>query len=147
MIKHNPIQFSVVREDPEIERKDILSSGAKEVLLIASGGCTALSLQAYFPHLQFTLVDPNPAQIHLIQEKMYALGESSVTKKKEDFNVENNSSFGLSERGNFESLFRSFRNFITEFILSSEDLKRLLTHSDTPVSTFDHRPMLLQVRT
>lgn len=125
--KNNPIQFSVVREDPEIEKKVILSSGAKEILLIASGGCTALSLQAYFPHLRFTLVDPNRAQIKLIQEKIRALEESSITKKKVAFNVENDSPFGLNERGNFESLFRSFRNFITEFILPSEELKELLT--------------------
>lgn len=127
MVKRNPLQFSVVREDPEIERKVILSSNAKEVLLIASGGCTALSLQAYFPHLKFTLVDPNPAQIQLIQEKMHTLKKASATERKASFNVENNALSGLNEGGNFESLFRSFRNFITEFILNAEELKDLLT--------------------
>ncbi|AWN74676.1 DUF3419 domain-containing protein [Legionella anisa] len=134
MVKNNPVQFSVVREDPEIEKKVIHSSDAKDILLIASGGCTALSLQAYFPHLRFTLVDPNQAQIKLIQEKMKALEEFSATKKKATFNVENDSSFGLNERGNFESLFRSFRNFITEFILPPEELKELLTQ---PLDKFD----------
>ncbi|WP_058476876.1 DUF3419 family protein [Legionella steigerwaltii] len=143
MVKHNPIQFSVVREDPEIERKVILSSGAKEVLLIASGGCTALSLQAYFPHLKFTLVDPNRAQIQLIQEKMNALKEFSSAEKKASFNVGNNSPSGLNEGGNFESLFRSFRNFITEFILNPEELKDLLTQpshaSHVRTVLFEHR--------
>jgi S-adenosylmethionine-diacylglycerol 3-amino-3-carboxypropyl transferase len=129
MTKHNPIQFSVVREDPEIERKVILSSDAKEILLIASGGCTALSLQAYFPDLKFTLVDPNLAQIKLIQEKIEALNESPVTRKKADFNIENDSSLALNQRGNFESLFRLFRNFVTEFIVNPEELKELLTQS------------------
>lgn len=135
MSKNNPIQFSVVREDPEIEKKVILSSGAKEILLIASGGCTALSLQAYFPHLKFTLVDPNLAQIHLIKEKMSALKESSAIERRAIFNIEKNSLSGLNECGNFESLFRSFRNFITEFILSPEELKELLTQ---PLSSASH---------
>lgn len=129
MFKNNPIQFSVVREDPEIERKVILSSNAKEILLIASGGCTALSLQSYFPNLKFTLVDPNLAQIKLIQEKIETLKESSTTRRKKAFNVGSDSSLGLNERGNFESLFRSFRNFINEFILGPGELKEFLTPS------------------
>ncbi|MFJ1269083.1 DUF3419 family protein [Legionella lytica] len=127
MSKNNPIQFSVVREDPEIERKIIQSSEAKEILLIASGGCTALSLQAYFPNLRFTLVDPNPAQIKLIKEKIITLKNASLEEKKASFNIESDSSLGLNEGGNFESLFRSFRNFIYEFILNREELKALLT--------------------
>ena len=128
MVNYNPIQFSVVREDPEIERKIIHASGAKKILLIGSGGCTALTLQAYFPHLHITLVDPNPAQIELIQEKMRAL-KDSARDRKETFNIENDSSLSLNQNGNFESLFRSFRNFIYEFVLNYEDLKKLLTPS------------------
>ena len=126
MVNYNPIQFSVVREDPEIERKIIHASGAKKILLIGSGGCTALSLQAFFPQLRITLVDPNLAQIKLIQEKMRALKDLFIDRKK-TFNIENDSSISLNQNGNFESLFRSFRHFIYEFVLSREELKKLLT--------------------
>ena len=66
-MKDNPIQFAVVREDPLIEAEVIRASGAERMLLVGSGGCTALTLQTLFPNLALTLVDPNPAQSVLIK--------------------------------------------------------------------------------
>ena len=43
-------QFAVVREDPDLEAELVQHSGARAVLLVASGGCTALTLLHRFPN-------------------------------------------------------------------------------------------------
>jgi hypothetical protein len=48
-MRDNPVQFAFVREDPEIEASLVRRDHSGSALLIASGGCTALSLQALFP--------------------------------------------------------------------------------------------------
>ena len=72
-MKDNHVQFAVVREDPKIEAELVCLHQVSEVLLIASGGCTALTLQALFPDLRLTLLDLNPAQLELIKKKRQAL--------------------------------------------------------------------------
>src|SRR3989344_9634829 len=111
------IQFGVVREDPLIEKRIIEKTSSKNILIIASGGCTALSLEAWFPDLRMTLLDPNPAQLKLIQHKIKALRIKSPQKKIAAFNK-------LIESGNFEKLFRGFRNFIGDFIWDYDHWKR-----------------------
>ena len=64
----NDVQFAVVREDPMVEAELVRLTNASNVLLIASGGCTALTLQALFPDLRITLVDFNPAQLERVRE-------------------------------------------------------------------------------
>src|SRR5690349_17004226 len=70
----NPVKFAVVREDPLVEDALVRRFGARRVLLIASGGCTALSLRALHPELELTLLDPNPAQLERVERKAAALG-------------------------------------------------------------------------
>lgn len=103
------LKFAVVREDPLIEAAVLPDKSAPSVLLVASGGCTALALQALRPDARFTLVDPNPAQLAHVRRKVESLGRPV-------FNVGDDDRNGLSECGQFESLFRSLRSFLAEFV-------------------------------
>jgi S-adenosylmethionine-diacylglycerol 3-amino-3-carboxypropyl transferase len=91
--------------------------------LIGSGGCTAFSLKALDPGIEISLIEPNPAQIGLIEEKIRTL----KTCKKEDlyknFGVGKSDEKSLIEGGNFESLFRQFRAFIREFIVEEAEIE------------------------
>ena len=110
----NPVQFAVVREDPEIEAELIQKYNAKSVLMIASGGCTAFSLLSRFPGLQLSLFDMNPNQLDLVNQK-----KSTLTQKNYDpftWNIGKENKTSLNANGNFESLFRTFRNLIHEFV-------------------------------
>jgi S-adenosylmethionine-diacylglycerol 3-amino-3-carboxypropyl transferase len=75
------LAFSQVREDPFIELtviKRLLSSRNQtseetlKILIIASGGCTALSLLT-IPQVEIEAVDLNPAQLHLVELRRQAL--------------------------------------------------------------------------
>ncbi len=129
-MKSNPIQFAVVREDPASEVALIQKFHAKKILLIGSGGCTALTLQSHFPGLEMTIVEPNPAQVTLLQNKIVALKELSETKRKLTFNIESSDPHGLNACGNFESLFRSFRLFIEDFVCGHVQLRQILTNKE-----------------
>ncbi len=72
------IRFSQVPEDPRIELCVAESLGECQenllrVLVVASGGCTALSLLASPMVGQIEAVDSNPAQLHLVELRRQAL--------------------------------------------------------------------------
>ena len=71
------IAFSQVREDPRIELRVIQELAKRQqplrVLLVASGGCTALSLLSHPAISKIEAVDLNPAQLHLIELRRQAL--------------------------------------------------------------------------
>lgn len=147
MIKNNPIQFAVVREDSRIEEQLIEKYDIERVLMIASGGCTALNLLTHYPNISLTLLDPNASQLNLIKQKIALLNsEQTALQKLTQFNVrshvkskvsshlescsdgtlDNNldsmsDSNGLNQCGNFESLFRHLRRFIYEMVADSSD--------------------------
>lgn len=81
--------FAQVREDPGVEARlldalpqgPLLPEGGLRVLLIGSGGCTALSLLADPRVAQVQVVDPNPAQLHLIALKTSALETLSLPEQ------------------------------------------------------------------
>jgi len=116
MLKHNPVQFAVVREDPEVECALFREFDVGQALLISSGGCTALTLASRFPDASLYLVEPNLAQISLIKNKSRLINTASGRKKIEL----------LIESGNFEALFRGLREFIFEFIVSAREMEFLL---------------------
>jgi S-adenosylmethionine-diacylglycerol 3-amino-3-carboxypropyl transferase len=139
-MKSNPIQFAVVREDPDLEIELIKRFNLNNCLLIGSGGCSAFSLKTEFPNLKVLVVDPNPHQMALIKKKLAILSnknfqnrltqyltasdsslldENDFTQLK-IFNIEDSASSGLNACGNFESLFRQLRLFLNEFVLSHE---------------------------
>ncbi len=122
---NNKVQFAVVREDPLIEVDILRPLNPKKILLIASGGCTAFSLQSIFPKLELTLLDPNPYQIDLIKNKMVKLLLFSRSETKHLFNVEDARQDGFNECGNFESLFRGFRNFIYDLVIPEAQLRKI----------------------
>lgn len=142
-MRDNPIQFAVVREDPEIEVSLARESGAERALLIGSGGCKALSLQSALPRLSLTLVDPNPAQLSLIGRKIKALGEKDAAKRKTAFNIGSDAPDGLNACGNFESLFRSLRRFLNELVLDDGGMRRLFASdaalAEAPRVLFSHK--------
>jgi S-adenosylmethionine-diacylglycerol 3-amino-3-carboxypropyl transferase len=120
-LKNNKVQFAVVREDPEIEsiiiRKNL--NKINKILLIGSGGCTALTIRNEFPLIKQYLIEPNLAQIDLIKAK-----ELLIAKRDLDKLIQ------LNHTGNFESLFRQLRYFIYEFIISEDHLKRIILNND-----------------
>ena len=153
-MRNNPIQFSVTREDPEIEREVLLNKHPQRILTIGSGGCTALDLQLAFPETHFTIVEPNHSQIQLVKQKMRALQESPPSKRLKDFNIATSSwnpldfqspdnTPGLSNSGNFESLFRGLRNFIFDFILPHDTVRELFEEG-SPNSLKDVDTLLFQ---
>lgn len=109
------LQFAVVREDPRVELDALAASVAPtpRVLLIGSAGCTALALHQERPDAKLTLLDPNPAQHAHVEQKVRALVDGAPLAT---FNVGDDDPDGLSERGNFEALFRQLRGFLHEFV-------------------------------
>jgi len=129
-MKINPIQFAVVREDPFIEAELVRAIGARNIFLIGSGGCTALTLQALFPALELTLLDPNPTQLQLIKKKIEKLTSLTGEERNKAFGIGFEGDTGLNTCGNFESLFRSFRNFVYEFVLPREEFLKAFGSDD-----------------
>lgn len=144
----NPIQFAVVREDPLIDARIIREIGAKRALLIGSGGCTAFCLQSLFPNLELRLVDPNPAQLDLIRRKASLIESQALTSDlkalKRAFGAGTPDDHGsLVGCGNFESLFRSLRRFLHEFVAGEEELEAMFA---SPEALASGRARLLSSR-
>ena len=126
----NDVQFAVVREDPMVEAALVRLTNASNVLLIASGGCTALTLRALFPDLHITLVDFNPAQLERIREKMHALQDTDTATRYQRFNIGSSDPNGLNQNGNFESLFRGLREFIFDLVADETEIRALFEEKD-----------------
>ena len=72
-----PVAFSQVREDALVDESVVLALGEKvDVLMIASGGCTAALLASMPQVRRLHLVDPNPAQLALSRLKLHLLKHS-----------------------------------------------------------------------
>lgn len=100
-MKKNPLQFAITREDPELELALLEEMmNPKEVLLICSAGDTVLALRQTHPELKITAFDFNPRQLEHLRQK--SIG-------------------GETPSGNFESLFKLWKQFFNEFILSPEE--------------------------
>ncbi len=134
------LQFAVVREDPRIELEVLARHPCQRLLLVTSGGCTALALRAADPQVCITLVDPNAEQFSHLDRKRRALSALSGDALKEAFNIGHSNSTGLSESGNFEALFRGLRGFLHDFVLPYEAWSRLFSNqsqsSETLTSAF-----------
>ncbi len=122
VLARSPLQFAVVREDPRVEAALVDELRPRRVLLVGSGGCTALALRGWYPDLDITLIEPNPAQVTHIEAKLAALHDLRPAR----FNVGDDSRAGLGECGNFERLFRVFRSVLDEFVLPPAERARRL---------------------
>jgi len=129
-MRNNKVQFAVVREDPMIEAELVRLTKAKHVLLIASGGCTALTLQALFPDLLMTLVDFNSAQLDRVREKMCAVHTEDDAIRCQKLNIGTSNPNGLNQCGNFESLFRCLREFIFDLVADETEVRSLFEEKD-----------------
>jgi S-adenosylmethionine-diacylglycerol 3-amino-3-carboxypropyl transferase len=77
-----PIAFAQVREDAELDAWVVRRHGrGVEMLLVASGGCTAAYLAAQLEVARLHLVDPNPAQLALARLKLYLLQHSEPSER------------------------------------------------------------------
>lgn len=118
------LKFAVVREDPDLERALVERTGARAVLTVASGGCTALTLAKAHPHLAITAFDMNPTQLDHVRAKMRAARDGDLRA----LNVGDPSREGLNQCGEFEGLFRVLRHALTEFVCAPDELARFFHH-------------------
>jgi S-adenosylmethionine-diacylglycerol 3-amino-3-carboxypropyl transferase len=118
------LKFAVVREDPDLEDVVLLrvTRGRTDprALIVASGGCTALTLLGRRPGLALTAFDLNPAQLAHVQDKAAAVARGELRR----LNVGDADPAGLNQRGEFEKLFRTLRAFLTEFVVPPDELAR-----------------------
>jgi S-adenosylmethionine-diacylglycerol 3-amino-3-carboxypropyl transferase len=134
------LRFAVVREDPDVEhalcqrpRGD--GGGAGAVLVVASGGCTALTLALREPALRVTAFDAAPRQLRHLEAKRDAVARGDLTA----LNVGDDSPEGLTQCGEFESLFRTLRRFVEEMVAPREAVARYFD----PVTTAEERAGLV----
>ena len=113
------LKFAVVREDPELEAHVIRTYGVRRALLVASGGCTALSLLAETPELEVTAFDLNPRQLEQVREKAAAAAAGELAR----LNVGNADEHGLNQSGEFEGLFRTLRQMLLGFVVTERELE------------------------
>ena len=111
-------QFAVVREDPNVELDLIDRSGCAAGLVVASGGCTALTLSRLRPGLSVTAFDRNPAQLAHARSK----ADETVLSR---LNVGDANPAGLNQCGAFEGLFRVLRVMLTEFVAPAETFENV----------------------
>jgi S-adenosylmethionine-diacylglycerol 3-amino-3-carboxypropyl transferase len=117
---HDGLKFAVVREDPAVEAEVIRRAGARRALLVASGGCTALSLLAEHPELEVTAFDANPRQL----EHVSAKANAARAGERARLNVEDAREDGLNQCGEFEALFRLLRTMLASFVAVPGEIER-----------------------
>lgn len=113
-------KFAVVREDPDVEHSLVRKTRAKRVLVVASGGCTALTLVHREPGLEVHGFDFSELQLAQVREKQSAVARGDLRA----LNVGDESAAGINQRGEFESLFRTLRRFIEEMVAPPASLTR-----------------------
>lgn len=121
-------KFAVVREDAALEVELVRRTSAREVLVIASGGCTALTLRHLFPALEVSAFDLNPAQLAHLQAKAEAVACIDLAA----LNVEDTNPRALNQMGHFEGLFRVLRHFLLEFVFTESELARFFDAGTSP---------------
>jgi S-adenosylmethionine-diacylglycerol 3-amino-3-carboxypropyl transferase len=79
-----PLVFAQVREDAALDLELLRLLGTDlDVVMVASGGCTAAALAASGRVARLHLVDPNPAQIALARLKLALLAEAGPAARLE----------------------------------------------------------------
>jgi S-adenosylmethionine-diacylglycerol 3-amino-3-carboxypropyl transferase len=117
------LKFAVVREDPRIEAELVRKTSAQQALVVASGGCTALGLLEQFPKLNVTAFDLNPLQLTHVLDKLAAAARGELRM----LNVGDPREDGLSQRGDFERLFRVLRSFLLQFVAPEHTLEKFFS--------------------
>jgi S-adenosylmethionine-diacylglycerol 3-amino-3-carboxypropyl transferase len=133
------IKFAVVREDPDVEHALCLHTKAERVLVVASGGCTALTLKYRIPGLVVTAFDFSEAQLAHLRDKQVAVANGDLRS----LSVGDDAVDALNQRGEFESLFRTLRRFLEEFVAPRESIAR---YFDADTSAAERRALVEQWR-
>jgi S-adenosylmethionine-diacylglycerol 3-amino-3-carboxypropyl transferase len=123
------IKFAVVREDPFTEIRLMQETGGQSLLLVASGGCTALSVKQVLPDVEVVCYDFNPAQIAHVQRKNAEL----VNTDRRVFNVHDADPSGLNQCGAFERLFRILRIAVIEWVAPLAELEAFFAESSASI--------------
>lgn len=134
------LQFAIVREDPRIEVSLLAGRPPGRALLIASGGCTAITLATKYPGWGIDVVDTNAAQLALLRRKQEALRRPRAERLRA-FGVDNPDPSTLTQGGQFESLFRVFRRFLEEFVAPAAEIQAAF---ETPDAVVAFRAVLAQ---
>ncbi|MFZ5441096.1 MAG: DUF3419 domain-containing protein [Myxococcota bacterium] len=113
------LKFAVVREDHALELDLCRRANATHALTVASGGCTALALKHGLPTLSVHAFDLNADQLAHGRSKAAAIARGSLA----ELNVRDASSEALSQRGEFEKLFRVLRHALLEFVTTPAELE------------------------
>lgn len=113
--------FAVVREDPSLEAHLLatLCPAASAALVVASGGCTALSLAARSPALHVAAFDRSPRQLAHVRAKQSALRRGDAAA----IGLHTRSPSSLHQSGTFEALFRLLRAAVVELITPDLDAR------------------------
>ncbi|MCK6550396.1 BtaA family protein [Myxococcota bacterium] len=112
------LKFAVVREDPALEAELVRRTGARAVLLVASGGCTILSLAVEHPALAITAFDMNPEQLAHVERKAAAL------ERGDRVALGVGEAGGLNQSGAFEQLFAVLRTYVERLVARPGDVER-----------------------
>ena len=97
------LSFSQVREDLETDLRVVEQLATRldrplRVLLVASGGCTALSLLSNLSIAHIDAIDVNPAQLHLVELRRSAIAKLSISEQFELMGITPASSIQRLER-------------------------------------------------
>ncbi len=114
------LKFAVVREDPELEAALVERVGARAALVVASGGCTALTLAARFPTLEVAAFDLSPLQLAHAKEKL-ALARADA---RAALGIGTSDPGAHCQRGAFERLFRALRHALEDLVVAPGELER-----------------------
>lgn len=122
------IKFAVVREDPSIELAVARRFHSQRALLVASGGCTAFAMAAALPAVDVSLYDFNPDQLQLVRDRAAAISRGDTAA----LNVGDASPEGLSQCGEFESLFRLLRAAMLELVAAEPEVEAWFNAGPAP---------------
>lgn len=136
------LRFATSLDDPRLEADLFPRAMSKRALVLAGGGCSALTLALRYPDVAITAFDPDAAQIAHVQAKMAASAERDLAR----LNVEDPSPDGLNACGALEAAFRAFRERVHATVATPDELQaffgraRPLTDLDAMVRGWIGKP-------
>jgi S-adenosylmethionine-diacylglycerol 3-amino-3-carboxypropyl transferase len=115
---------------------------SRRALVVAGGGCSALTLALRYPDVAITAFDTDPVQIAHVRAKMAASADRDLGR----LNVEDDASDGLNACGALEAVFRDFRERVQATVAPKAELleffgrARPLTELDAMVRRWTANP-------
>lgn len=122
------IKFAVAREDPDLESELVRRFRCRSALVVASGGCTALTLAQRFPDVSIAAFDRDEAQLAHVEAKRDAAARGDLSA----LNVQDPRTDGLNQCGEVEGLLRILRRIVEEFVAPPGELAGFFDDSAFP---------------